>query len=219
MNTTEHIDAVEYRQAMGQLLALYTQVDDLILDVCAERIGQAPDEQAKLALAKQVGDEGRHVSIQHDWMAEFGTDPTPVVGAEQKEEIRAHFRELSWLDFLADLYVGVEALGGQAVEEIVPVADPGTRESLRVPLADEVDHVAFGLGRLHQELAKLSEAERRAFLQRLPGRIDALAAAAHGLGLDLVGLFEAAGASYEEIRDSVLGRRREILAQLETAAV
>ena len=53
-----------YRDAMGRLLVLYTQIDKLIMEICGEKIVSAPDESAKLALAKQVGDESRHVSIQ-----------------------------------------------------------------------------------------------------------------------------------------------------------
>jgi hypothetical protein len=219
MNTQHSTETAEYRTAMGRLLALYTQVDRLILEVCAARIAGAPDEEAKLALAKQVGEERRHVAIQHAWMAELGTDPAPLVGAAAEEAIRAHFRDLSWRDFLADLYLGVEALGGEAVQEIVPVADPGTRESLRIPLADEVDHVAFGLGRLRQELAGLPEEERRRFLAGLPARLEHLAAALHALGLDLQGLFQAVGVPYPTVRDAVLSRRSDLLQDLAAEVV
>ena len=58
----------DYRSAMGQLLVLYTQVDKLIMLACAERIGHAPDDAARLGLARQVGDESRHVVIQQEWM-------------------------------------------------------------------------------------------------------------------------------------------------------
>jgi hypothetical protein len=214
MNTHHSIETVEYRTAMGQLLALYTQVDRLILEVCAERIAGAPDEEAKLALAKQVGEERRHVAIQRAWMAEFGTDPAPVVGAAMEEAIRAHFRDLSWRDFLADLYLGVEALGGEAVQEIVPIADPGTRESLRIPLEDEVDHVAFGLGRLRQELAALPDAERRRFLAGLPDRLEGLGDSLESFGVDLPALFQAVGVPYTEVRDAVLRRRSDLLEEL-----
>jgi len=217
MKTTRDTHTNEYHHAMGRLLALYTQVDALIGDVCADRIATAPDDAARRALIKQVGDEGRHVAIQHEWMAEFGTDPTPVVGEAQAAAIRAHFRDLPWLDFLADLYVAVEALGGEAVQEIVPIADPGTRESLRIPLADEVDHVAFGLGQIRHELAGLPEEERRAFLTRLPERIDTLASALHGMGIDLKGLFQAVGVPYAAVRDAVLTRRADLLEDLATA--
>jgi hypothetical protein len=159
---------------MGQLLVLYTQVDRLIMEICAERIATAPDLDAKLALAKQVGDEGRHVLIQHDWMEQFGTTATPVISDRQEALIRSHFRELSWLEFLADMYLCVEALGSEAVENIVPLADPGTRESLHVPLSDEQDHIAFGMTRLRSELAQLPVAEREAFLAGIPQRIETL---------------------------------------------
>ncbi|MBI5040869.1 MAG: hypothetical protein HZB57_06640, partial [Gammaproteobacteria bacterium] len=162
------VNAVEYHTAMGQLLVLYTQVDQLIMEICAERIGSAPDTAAKLALAKQTGDESRHVAIQQAWMQQFGVDASPLITLEQQTAIRAHFRALPWREFLADLYLCVEALGSEAVEKIVPLADPGTRESLQVPLSDELDHVAFGVTRLKCELEALPALERRAFVARIP---------------------------------------------------
>ena len=65
---------------MGRLLVLYSQIDRLIMEVRAERLETVPDKPAELTLAKQVGDESRHVSIQRDWMAEgqrFNTSSAP----------------------------------------------------------------------------------------------------------------------------------------------
>jgi hypothetical protein len=214
MKTLSPVSAESYRESMGQLLVLYTQVDRLIMEICAERIASAPDEDARLSLAKQVGDESRHVAIQRRWMAQFGTDTTPLISAAQEEMIRQHFRELPWLEFLADMYLCVEALGSEAVENVVPLADPGTRESLHVPLSDEQDHIAFGLARLRQELAALPPARREAFLAGIPARIDALTDAFYGLGLDVAALFENVGADYLALSDAVLKRRDEILEQV-----
>jgi hypothetical protein len=210
----KHANKAVYRDAMGQLLVLYTQVDRLIMEACAERIASAPDEAAKLALAKQVGDESRHVAIQRDWMNAFGTRQDPVIPPEQEAGILAHFRRLDWLDFLADMYLCVEALGSDAVEKVVPLADPGTRESLRIPLQDELDHIAFGIGRLKQELARLPEVERAQFLARIPERIESLTRAFHGMGFDARRLFEAVGADYDELCDAVLQRRDEVLSEV-----
>jgi len=203
-----------YRDAMGRLLVLYTQIDKLIMEVCGEKIVSAPDESAKLALAKQVGDESRHVSIQRKWVKQFGTDPAPVISPAQEDQIRDHFRKLPWLDFLADMYICVEALGSDAVERIVPLADPGTRESLRIPLTDELNHIHFGISRLKQELAGLSASERHKFLDGLPGRIDKISHALHGLGLNLPGMFEAVGANYNTLRQGVLARRDDLLREV-----
>ncbi|HYA37550.1 MAG TPA: ferritin-like domain-containing protein [Candidatus Methylomirabilis sp.] len=218
MNLKKSADDTGYRQSMGQLLMLYTQVDRLIMEVCAQRLSEAPDVDAELALAKQVGDESRHVSIQHRWMREFGTDPAPLITPEQEQMIREHFQSLPWIDFLADLYICVEALGSEAVERIVPLADPGTRESLRIPLTDEIDHVAFGMSRLKQELAGLSEAERRKFLERLPARIESLVNAFDGFGVPVQRLFEAVGADYDQVCDLLEERQKELIAELATVA-
>jgi hypothetical protein len=203
-----------YRESMGRLLVLYTQVDRLIMEICAERIASAPDLPAKLALAKQVGDESRHVMIQRDWMQKFGTDRTPVINDIQEESVRRHFRGLPWLAFLVDMYLCVEALGSEAVEKIVPLADPGTRESLHVPLSDEQDHVAFGITRLKAELAQLPDRERAAFLAGIPQRIEALTGMFLGFGLDVAELFEKVGASYAMLCDAVRQRRDEVLQQV-----
>ena len=214
MNTQAAISTGTYREAMGRLLVLYTQVDLLIMEICAERIANAPDEAASLALAKQVGDESRHVAIQRGWMEEFGTDTQPVITPKQQDMIRAHFRDLPWLEFLADMYLCVEALGSEAVENIVPLADPGTRQSLHIPLSDELDHIAFGVSRLKQELAQLPGEARRAFLAMIPQRIEALMETFLGLGIDIRMLFEHVGADYRVLCDAVRKRRDEVLQQV-----
>lgn len=214
MKTQTAIPAETYRESMGQLLVLYTQVDRLIMEICAERIASAPDEDARLSLASQVGDESRHVSIQRRWMAQFGTDTTPLISPVQEAMIREHFRGLPWLEFLADMYLCVEALGSEAVENIVPLADPGTRESLHVPLSDEQNHIAFGVDRLRHELAALPAAQRDAFLAAIPDRIDRLTDAFHDLGFDVAQLFANVGADYPALCEAVLQRRDEVLGQV-----
>ncbi|MBI3545324.1 MAG: ferritin-like domain-containing protein [Gammaproteobacteria bacterium] len=208
----------EYQQAMGRLLVLYTQVDRLIMQVCAQRLPAAPDETTELALAKQIGDESRHVSIQRAWMRDFGADPAPIITPEQEQMIREHFQSLPWVDFLADLYVCVEALGSEAVERIVPLADPGTRESLRIPLTDELDHVAFGLTQLKKELARMPVTERQNFLRRLPARIASLTEAFHGFGIPARAMFEAVGADYDRLCLLLEERQKELISELTRAS-
>ncbi len=208
----------EYRTAMGRLLVMYTQIDRLIMEICAERIATAPDLRAKLGLAKQVGDESRHVRIQQEWLVNFGSSASPVFTPAQEAAIRAHFRNLPWLEFLADMYVCVEALGSEAVEQIVPLADPGTRASLRTPLADELDHIAFGIGRLKEELLTLSADQREAFIVGLEGRIERMTRRFHEMGVNVAAMFEAVGADYSELGDAVIGRRSALLQEIAAAA-
>jgi len=214
MNQNNNISNENYRLAMGRLLVMYTQVDYLIMRAVAERISDAPDDEARLFMAKQVGDESKHVRIQQQWIKNFGSDDTPVFNALQQDMFLAHFRSLNWLDFLTDMYVCIEALGGEAVEQVVPMADPGTRESLKIPLQDEIDHVAFGLGRLHDELAKLPPQESLAYLQSIEARLDFLDDTLHGLGIDVPGMFKAVGADYQKVVETVMFRRQQILASL-----
>jgi hypothetical protein len=206
--------APRYRDAMGQLLVLYTQVDRLIMLACAERIATAPDDAARLGLAQQVGDESRHVTIQRQWMEQFGTDCTAVLSTQTEQAILAHFRGLDWLDFLTDMYLCVEALGSDAVEQIVPLADPGTRTSLRVPLQDELNHIAFGIGQLRTALASLTTASRQSYLARIPQRIDALTDRFLDSGVAVQELFEAVGADYATLCRAVLARKAELLQEV-----
>jgi len=199
---------------MGHLLVLYTQVDYFIMQACAERLATAPNDAAKMGLAKQVGDERRHVDIQRHWMADFGVDNAPVINAQSLEALHVHFRTLDWCDFLTDLYLVIEALGSEAVERIVPLADPGTRESLRIPLQDELDHVAFGLAELRKALHAMDEKQRTERLRSLPARIEHLVAHLQGLGLPVADWFEGVGSNYPNLCSSLEQRKEQLLTTL-----
>lgn len=214
MKQRKSIDNQDYKAAMGRLLVMYTQVDYLIMRAVAERIADAPDDESRLFMAKQVGDESRHVRIQQEWITRFGTDTTPVFNDVQQAMFLRHFRDLSWIDFLTDMYVCVEALGSEAVEQVVPMADPGTRESLKTPLEDEIDHVAFGLGQLQGALAKLPHVERSAYIASIASRLDFLDDTLHGMGIDVPAMFSAVGADYQKVVQIVLHRREQILDSL-----
>jgi hypothetical protein len=199
---------------MANLLVLYTQVDQLIMEVCAERIACAPSQGARLGLARQVGDESQHVRIQQEWMQRLGISATPLIEEISLEQFRAHFRSLNWVDFLTDLYLVIEALGSQAVEQIVPLADPGTRESLRIPLQDELDHVAFGMQELKTALAGLDETQRGYIIEQIPERIDHLVSMLQQLNLPVRGWFEQVGADYQAVCRQLDLRRQELFTEL-----
>jgi hypothetical protein len=199
---------------MGRLLVLYTQIDHFIMQTCADRVSRAPGVQARRGLLKQVGDESRHVEIQREWMREFGVDETPVVSQQALEHLRAHFKSLDWIDFLTDLYLVIEALGSHAVEQIVPLADPGTRESLRVPLEDELDHVEFGLDELNKALRSMSEEQRFERIQRIPARVRYLVSMLERLNLPVADWFNAVGSDYRRVCASLEARRDELLSGL-----
>jgi len=214
MKQTKSVGDRDYKIAMGRLLVMYTQIDYLIMRAVAERIAEAPDDECRLFMARQVGDECRHVQIQQKWIKSFGVDTAPIFNEVQQQMFLAHFRSLNWLDFLTDMYVCIEALGTEAVEQIVPMADPGTRESLKTPLQDEIDHVAFGLGQLQKELEKMPVDERYAYIDTMSSRLDFLDDTLHGLGIDVPAMFRAVGADYQKVVATVLHRRQQILDSL-----
>jgi len=208
------IDDCQYAYAMGRLLVLYTQVDQFIMEACAERIASAPSQEAKMGLAKQVGDECRHVAIQKQWMSIFGVDSAPVIDDAALHHLHEHFRGLDWIEFLSDLYLVIEALGSQAVEELVPLADPGTRESLRVPLQDELDHVAFGMAQLNRALARLPADQRQVVVDKMPDRIAHFVSRLSALDLPLDDWFEKVGADYQQLCGVLVRRQQELLGAL-----
>ena len=211
---THSVEDAQYAHAMGHLLVLYTQVDQFIMEACAERIASAPGQDAKMGLAKQVGDECRHVTIQQRWMQEFGVDQTPVIDRQAIQKLHKHFRALDWVDFLTDLYLVVEALGSQAVEQVVPLADPGTRESLRVPLQDELDHVAFGLSELQKALDGMDAAQRQARLERIPARIQSIFDMLEGFDVPVLDWFEQVGTSSAQLCAVLEQRKGELITGL-----
>ena len=71
-----------------------------------------------------------------------------------------------------------------------------------------------GLGRLREELIKLSENERTAYLQFIETRLDFLDDTLHGLGIDVPAMFSAVGADYGKVVETVLHRRQQILESL-----
>ena len=213
MNVNTLEDA-QYAWAMGHLLVLYTQVDQFIMEACAARIASAPTQRARMGLAKQVGDECRHVEIQKQWMGEFGVNPAAVIDSQALEQLHDHFRQLDWADFLTDLYLVIEALGSQAVEQLVPLADPGTRESLRIPLQDELDHVAFGMSELRNALAEMDAQQRRERLANIPHRIQALTRYLQQLEVPVADWFEEVGTDYPNLCATLDQRKSQLLTEL-----
>jgi hypothetical protein len=147
-------------------------------------------------------------------MEKFGASQTAIISKEHEAAILDHFRRLDWMDFLTDMYLCVEALGSDAVEKVVPLTDPGTKKSLRIPLQDELDHIAFGVNRLKLELSHRTPDEREAFLARIPERIQMLNQTFHGMVLNVKVLFETVGADYGELCKSVLQRKDEVLKEV-----
>lgn len=141
-------------------------------------------------------------------------ETTPLISEQDLDRLKQGFAELDWVDYLTDLYLVVEALGSQAVEEVVPLTDPGTRESLRIPLQDELDHVEFGLSQLREALAALSPAEREARLQAIPGRIETLVRHFGALGLPVQDWFADVGCDPESLVDILYQRRDALLERL-----
>jgi uncharacterized small protein (DUF1192 family) len=137
-----------------------------------------PTWDVKLFAATQTADEARHLEAFDTYLALLG-GPYPVNG-----HLHALFhdaltsRDWDMIYIAAQVMVEGMALGafGWLSEEVV---DEKLRTLLRLTLADEARHVAFGAHALRDTIANLSAAE-------LSHRIDFLDEAAHALADRLV---------------------------------
>jgi hypothetical protein len=94
------------------------------------------------------------------------------------------------------------------------LADPGTRESLRVPLQDELDHVAFGLSELHKALADMDPQLRKTRLEKIPVRIQGFVNFLQRLDVPVVDWFEQVGAGSQQLCAVLSQRKDELLSEL-----
>ncbi|MCL4461039.1 MAG: ferritin-like domain-containing protein [Nitrospirae bacterium] len=155
------------RQAIGTLLTVYTDIDLLALELCADRIGQAPTLEAKLELAHQVEEERIHFRIQEKWLETIGMPFRSPIDPEHRKIIREKFSRMDWFDFLSCLQIGIEGIGIAVVEKVASRADKGTQDSLEIPIRDEKRQTSFGLEELRRIFAEASPEEKERLSERL----------------------------------------------------
>lgn len=163
------------RQRDGLITTLcnYCVGETTALDASSGMIGFAPDRHAKIFLATQVVDEGRHLEILLHRLNQLGVaDPEAEISARANRSLLT-FRD-RLLDFVhaADWEASVfaqnvilECLEFTVFRHHASSADPVTGEMLRGIVSDERRHMGFGendLGRRllnaphrHDRLAKI----------------------------------------------------------------
>jgi 1,2-phenylacetyl-CoA epoxidase catalytic subunit len=163
-----HLSAGE-RDRLITTLCNYTVGENAALEAASGLIRLAPNQQAKVFLATQVVDEGRHVEVILHRMLELGVaDPEAEVEERAGGAIRDFKRRLlelveaqEWESALFAQNVILEAMEFAVFQTHLRVADPVTRDLLERILKDERRHIGFGENEVGRRLRQDPRLRRR----------------------------------------------------------
>jgi 1,2-phenylacetyl-CoA epoxidase catalytic subunit len=168
------------RQRLITVLCNYCVGETAALEGAGGLITIAPNRAAKIFLATQTADEGRHLEVLVHRLRELG-----VVDPESEIERRASPRLLEFKRRLLDFVRGrdwaaalfaqnviLEAMEFSVFQQHARSADPRTREVLLGIIKDERRHIGFGENELGRRLKQEPELRRR--LAAVRGELDQL---------------------------------------------
>lgn len=148
------------RQGLITTLCNYCVGETAALDASSGMIGFAPDRGAKIFLATQVVDEGRHLEVLLHRMKQLGVADPDVEIAQRANRSLLKFKD-RLLDFVdardweASVFaqnVILECLEFTVFRHHAGTADPVTAEMLRGIVSDERRHMGFGENDLGRRL-------------------------------------------------------------------
>jgi hypothetical protein len=161
-------------------LCTYAVAENAALEASSGLVRIAPSQEAKLFLATQVMDEGRHVEVMLQRLAELGVaDPLAEVERRASPSIRRFADRLlqlvdahDWDSAIFAQNVVLEAMEFSVFRAHVRTADPVTRDMLERVLRDERRHIGFGENEIGRRLA--ADPSRRPWLGAVKQELDAL---------------------------------------------
>ncbi len=150
------------RDRLVTVLCNYCVGETAALDGASGLIAFAPDRLAKIFLATQVVDEGRHLEVLRYRLIELGVDdPEAEIATRAMPGIRRFHQRLLELvaqrDWEAALFaqnVILEAMEFSTFHAHARTADPVTREILMGVVKDERRHIGFGENELGRRIAR-----------------------------------------------------------------
>lgn len=187
------LEAAE-RERLVTVLCNYCIGETAALEGASGLIAVAPHRWAKVFLATQVADEGRHLEVLLHRLGELGVERPEVEMERRASESLLEFRRRllervrskDWEAALFAQNVILEAMEFSVFGMHARRADPVTREVLEGIVADERRHIGFGeteLGRLLRRSphtrARLTEVKRE--LDRLV--LDSFEETLHEIGV------------------------------------
>jgi 1,2-phenylacetyl-CoA epoxidase catalytic subunit len=159
--TQESTLSAAERERLITVLCNYCIGETAALEGASGLIAIAPNRRAKVFLATQVADEGRHLEVFHHRLRTLG-----VVDPEAEVERRAARSLLLFKRRLLELVAGkdweaaifaqnviLESLEFAVFHSHAQTADPITAEILRGVIKDERRHIGFGENELGRRLA------------------------------------------------------------------
>ena len=149
------------RERLITVLCNYCVGETAALEGASGLIAIAPNRLAKVFLATQVADEGRHLEVFYRRMRSLGVaDPEAEVARRATRSLLLFKRRLLELvagkDWEAALFaqnVILESLEFAVFHDHTRTADPLTAEILRGIIKDERRHIGFGENELGRRLA------------------------------------------------------------------
>lgn len=178
---TQEIELTDRRRdGLITTLCNYCVGETAALDASSGMIGFAPDRHAKIFLATQAVDEGRHLEVLLHRMGQLGVaDPEAEIGKRaNKSLLKFKDRLLDFVhacDWEASVFaqnVILECLEFTVFRHHAGTADPVTAEMLRGIVSDERRHMGFGENDLGRRLLAAPHTHDR--LHKIKTELDAL---------------------------------------------
>ncbi|MBP6689627.1 MAG: ferritin-like domain-containing protein [Hyphomonadaceae bacterium] len=168
------------RQGLITTLCNYCVGETAALDASSGMIGFAPDRGAKIFLATQVVDEGRHLEVLLHRMKQLGVaDPDAEIEQRAnrsllkfKERLLEFVDARDWEASVFAQNVILECLEYTVFRHHAGTADPVTAEMLRGIVSDERRHMGFGENDLGRRLLMAPHTHDR--LNQIKRELDSL---------------------------------------------
>jgi 1,2-phenylacetyl-CoA epoxidase catalytic subunit len=149
------------RDSLITVLCNYCVGETAALEGASGLIAIAPNRLAKVFLATQVADEGRHLEVFHHRLVDLGVaDPEAEIERRASRSLLLFRRRLLELvaskDWEAAIFaqnVILESLEFAVFHSHASSADPVTADVLRAVIKDERRHIGFGENELGRRLA------------------------------------------------------------------
>ena len=159
--TMEEVLEPERRERLLSVLANYCMGETAALDGAAGLLTFAPDRRSKVFLSTQVVDEGRHLEVLLQRLADLGiADPEAEVerrASPSLRELRRHLQAMvdakDWDSAIFTQNVALESLEFVVFRAHLRSADTVTAEVLDGIVKDERRHMGFGENELGRRLA------------------------------------------------------------------
>ena len=191
--TPEAVLSPPERERLVTVLCSYCIGETAALEGAGGLIQIAPNRHAKVFLATQTVDEGRHLEVLTRRLRELGVgDPEAEIERRGSRSLKEFHRRLLELvrgrDWIAALFaqnVVLECMEFAVFGLHAKTADPRTREVLAGIVKDERRHMGFGENELGRRLRDAPYARER--LRAVRSELDALVLRSFEETLDAIG--------------------------------